>query len=65
MRITKLFIAIVLSLLVFTSCNKYTKVLKSKDYEYKLKMADLYFEQKNTKTLNSYMKSCFRYTKEM
>ena len=46
MHITKLFIAIVLSLLVFTSCNKYTKVLKSKDYEYKLKMADLYFEQK-------------------
>ena len=49
MRITKLFIAIVLSLLVFTSCNKYTKVLKSKDYEYKLKMADLYFEQKKYK----------------
>ncbi len=49
MRITKLFIAVLLSLLVFTSCNKFNKVLKSKDYEYKLKMADLYFEQKKYK----------------
>lgn len=32
-----------LLVLVTTSCNKYNKVIKSKDYEYKLKMADQYF----------------------
>lgn len=59
MRITKLFTAIVLSLLVFTSCNKYTKVLKSKDYEYKLKMADLYFEQKKYKNAQQLFEELF------
>ncbi len=59
MRITKLFIAIVLSLLVLTSCNKYTKVLKSKDYEYKLKMADLYFEQKKYKNAQQLYEELF------
>jgi outer membrane protein assembly factor BamD len=59
MHITKLFIAIVLSLLVFTSCNKYTKVLKSKDYEYKLKMADLYFEQKKYKNAQQLYEELF------
>ena len=59
MRITKLFITIVLSLLVFTSCNKYTKVLKSKDYEYKLKMADLYFEQKKYKNAQQLYEELF------
>ncbi len=59
MRITKLFIAIVLSSLVFTSCNKYTKVLKSKDYEYKLKMADLYFEQKKYKNAQQLYEELF------
>jgi len=59
MRITKLFIAIALSLLVFTSCNKYTKVLKSKDYEYKLKMADLYFEQKKYKNAQQLYEELF------
>jgi outer membrane protein assembly factor BamD len=33
-------------LLVFTSCSKFGKVLKSKDFEYKLKMANQYFDQK-------------------
>lgn len=30
----------------FLSCSKFSKVLKSRDYEYKLKMADTYFEKK-------------------
>jgi outer membrane protein assembly factor BamD len=29
-----------------TSCSKFSKIAKSKDNDYKLKMADLYFEQK-------------------
>lgn len=32
---------------VFSSCGKYSKVLKSKDVDYKLIMADKYFEEKN------------------
>lgn len=31
---------------VFVSCSKYSKVLKSKDYEYKLKMAEEYYAKK-------------------
>ncbi len=39
---------LVLALISFTSCNsKFNKVMKSKDYEYKLKMADQYYESKN------------------
>ena len=32
-------------LVLVSSCNKYNKVTKSKDYEYKLKMADEYFSK--------------------
>ncbi len=35
-----------LSLMLLASCSKFGKVLKSKDYEYKLKMANTYFEKK-------------------
>ncbi len=31
---------------MFTGCSKFGKVQKSKDYEYKLKMADQYYEKK-------------------
>jgi outer membrane protein assembly factor BamD len=35
-------------LLAFSSCNsKFNKIMKSKDFEYKLKMADEYFENKD------------------
>jgi outer membrane protein assembly factor BamD len=46
MRLFKLLLApVFLLILVTTSCNKYNKVTKSKDYEYKLKMADEYFSK--------------------
>lgn len=46
MRLFKLLLApAFLLILVTTSCNKYNKVTKSKDYEYKLKMADQYFSK--------------------
>jgi outer membrane protein assembly factor BamD len=46
MRLFKLLLApAFLLILVTTSCNKYNKVTKSKDYEYKLKMADEYFSK--------------------
>ncbi len=46
MRLFKLLLApAFLLILVTTSCNKYNKVTKSKDYEYKLKMADEYYSK--------------------
>ena len=44
MRLFKILLApAFLLILVTSSCNKYNKVTKSKDYDYKLKMADEYF----------------------
>lgn len=43
----KSLIVLALISLAFASCNsKFNKIMKSKDYEYKLKMADLYYEGK-------------------
>lgn len=43
MKLFKLVFTAVILLLLVSSCNKYNKVTKSKDYEYKLKMADEYY----------------------
>ena len=43
MRAFKFLLAGLFLLTIVTSCNKYNKVTKSKDYEYKLKMADEYY----------------------
>ncbi|MEP7236228.1 MAG: outer membrane protein assembly factor BamD [Ferruginibacter sp.] len=45
MRILKLFLTATVLVLLVSSCNKYNKVTKSKDYEYKLKMADEYYSK--------------------
>ena len=45
MRLFKLFLASAFLLALVSSCNNYNKVTKSKDYEYKLKMADEYFSK--------------------
>ncbi len=45
MRSIRLFLAPVLLLLLVTSCSKYNKVFKSKDFEYKLKMADEFYSK--------------------
>ena len=45
MRLFKLLVAPFFLLTLVSSCNKYNKVTKSKDYEYKLKMADEYFSK--------------------
>jgi len=49
MRIIKVLIPSLLLLLIVSSCNKYSKVLKSKDTEYKLKVADELFAKKKYK----------------
>ena len=45
MRLFKPLVAPFFLLILVSSCNKYNKVTKSKDYEYKLKMADEYFSK--------------------
>ena len=49
MRILSIFTLAVFLLVSSSSCNKYSKVFKSKDYDYKLKMADEYFANKKYK----------------
>ena len=46
MRIIKVLTAAVFLMVLVSSCNKYNKVFKSKDYDYKLKKADQYFVNK-------------------
>lgn len=45
MRI-KSYVLLVISFVFLASCSKFSRVMKSKDYEYKLKMADQYFVKK-------------------
>lgn len=42
----KVFLTGIVLALVFASCSKFSKVQKSKDVDYKLKMADEYFAKK-------------------
>ena len=49
MRILKVSLVLVLLAGLASSCNKYNKISKSKDYEYKLKMADEFFAKKKYK----------------
>lgn len=47
MNFFKLIIAVFIVSILFSACNReFNKVLKSNDYEYKLKMADKYFDEK-------------------
>jgi len=47
MRFIKVAIGVFSFLLVFSSCSKYGKLMKSKDTEYKLTMADKFYVEKN------------------
>lgn len=46
MNFIKAFVTLLFIILCFSACSQYGKVLKSKDTNYKLSMADKYFEQK-------------------
>lgn len=59
MRLIKLTFFSVLILLVASSCNKYSKVFKSKDFEYKLKMADEYYSKKKFKVAQQLYEELF------
>ncbi|MEO6232042.1 MAG: outer membrane protein assembly factor BamD [Ferruginibacter sp.] len=47
MRFSRVLLIVLTASLVFSSCNKFSKILKSKDVDYKLIMADKLYEQKN------------------
>jgi outer membrane protein assembly factor BamD len=49
MRLSKILLAAVLLTTLATSCSKYSKIAKSKDTEYRLKMADQFFADKKYK----------------
>ncbi len=49
MRVIKILFAGLFLLTIAASCNKYNKIFKSKDYDYKLKMADELYEKKKYK----------------
>ncbi len=49
MKLLKSFAAALLLIVLVSSCNKYNKISKSKDYEYKLSMADTFFSKKKYK----------------
>ena len=59
MRIITIFSTAFFFLILATSCNKYNKVSKSKDYEYKLKMADEYFAKKKYKSAQQLYEELF------
>jgi outer membrane protein assembly factor BamD len=46
MRLFKIFSTVILVMFLLSSCNQFNKVLKSKDYEYKLKVADQMYDEK-------------------
>jgi outer membrane protein assembly factor BamD len=59
MRIIKFSVTAVFLVVLVSSCNKYNKVLKSKDNEYKLQMADQYFANKKYKTAQELYEELF------
>ena len=59
MRVAKIVLTGLILLIVTVSCNKYNKVYKSKDYEYKLKMADEFFANKKYKVAQQLYEELF------
>ncbi|MGG9961472.1 outer membrane protein assembly factor BamD [Ferruginibacter sp. SUN106] len=60
MRVTKIVLTGLVLLIIAVSCNnKYNKVYKSKDYEYKLKMADEFFAKKKYKVAQQLYEELF------
>lgn len=59
MRVTKIVFTGLILLIITASCNKYNKVYKSKDYDYKLKMADEFFAKKKYKVAQQLYEELF------
>ena len=59
MKYIKVLLACFVLMVSVVSCNKYSKVAKSKDYEYKLKMADQYYATKKYKNAQALYEELF------
>lgn len=59
MRVTKIVFTGLILLIITASCNKYNKIYKSKDNEYKLKMADEFFAKKKYKVAQQLYEELF------
>ncbi len=59
MKLFKVLLSVLFIALVASSCNKFSRVMKSKDFEYKLKMADEYYEAKKYKNAKDLYEELF------
>lgn len=59
MRVSKIVLVGFVLLIIASSCTKYNKIYKSKDYEYKLKMADEFFAKKKYKVAQQLYEELF------
>ncbi len=56
----RLFTVAILGLFLFSSCSRFSKVLKSNDYDYKLRMADKYYADKDYNHAQQLFEELFR-----
>ncbi|WP_188937533.1 outer membrane protein assembly factor BamD [Puia dinghuensis] len=54
------FTVLFLGILLFTSCSNFSKVMKSNDYDYKLRVADKYYDQKDYNHAQQLFEELFR-----
>ncbi len=59
MKLIRTLLAGVVIIVFAASCNNYNKIFKSKDYEYKLKMADEFYAKKKYKTAQQLYEELF------
>jgi outer membrane protein assembly factor BamD len=56
----RLFIVLFSTVLLVSSCSRFSKVLKSNDYEYKLRVADKYYADKDYNHAQQLFEELFR-----
>jgi outer membrane protein assembly factor BamD len=56
----RLFTILIIGAFLFTSCSRFSKVLKSNDYDYKLRVADKYFADKDYNHAQQLFEELFR-----
>lgn len=56
----RLFTAAFIGLFLFASCSRFSKVMKSNDYDYKLRMADKYYDAKDYNHAQQLFEELFR-----
>ena len=59
MRVRIILLPVLLSLFLVSSCNKFSKIQRSKDYEYKLAKAEEYFAKKKYRSAQQLFEELF------